>query len=122
MAQELHIDNLCHIAYNINMRLIIWRNNWHIFWNILQAKNRRTELTRLITWAHNKNLKGPEKLYKLRLNQEDTRLVQYKWRHPRLCTWAQLLHLISHLISPTPRYLPRGSASKYRYQDSAISK
>ncbi len=104
------------------MRFYNWYNNWHLLWSILRTKNRHSELTRLIKWARNKNLDGPEELYLFRLNEEDRRLMQYNWRHPHLFVCAQALYLISYLVSPTPRYLPRGSASHYRYRSSTKRK
>ena len=35
-------------------------------------------------------------------------------RFPTEVRWARLVHAISNLVSPTPRYLPKGSASGYR--------
>lgn len=84
---------------------------------VLHCLNRQAELKRLINWAAQKSLDGPYRLYKSRLAEEENRLIKYQWRTPQLLGWARLLHTISCLVSPPPRYLPRGSAARYRYSD-----
>ena len=93
-------------------------NSWCVFWDILHSYNRRNELNRLIKWARNRKLEAPRKLYESRQNEEENRLMRYKWRYPGLDRCAYLLYLAGKLVSQSPKYLPRGSASIYRYKQS----
>jgi hypothetical protein len=82
---------------------------------ILQAFNRRDELLRLVKWASAKRATGALRLYRSRLIDEERRLFRYHHNSPLAYQWATILFWINRLISPTPRYLPKGSARAYRY-------
>ena len=81
--------------------------------------NRRAEIQRLVKWAIYKNLEGPLKAYRSRLDDEETRLLRYRFKYPRLVRWARLTHAFGNLISPVPRYHRRGSAAHYRFSKSS---
>lgn len=91
------------------------RSNWREFYSILCAFNRRTELQRLVEWAERKKLSHPLKLYQNRLADEEKHLFRYRLQSPRLTAYASLLHQLTHILLPAPRYLARGSARGYRY-------
>ena len=86
----------------------------HEFFALYSAVSRKAELERLIDWAVRKHLPGPQKLYKNRLQDEELHLARHNMYYPRLVYLAYVLYGLSQLISPTPRYLPKGSAWKYR--------
>jgi hypothetical protein len=96
--------------------------NWHkrsrlrytIFVEALHCTNRIGELHRLKAWAKRKRLTEPLRFYESRLAEEEHKLMKISMRFPNEMRWARLVHAISNLVSPTPRYLPRGSASGYR--------
>jgi hypothetical protein len=96
--------------------------NWHkrsrlryrIFAEALYSLNHISELYRLQAWAKRKRFAGPLKLYESRLVEEEHKLMKIAMRFPNQVSWARLVHAISNIVSPTPRYMPRGSASGYR--------
>jgi len=90
------------------------RLGFKIFVEALHCINRIGELHRLKAWARRKRLAGPLRLYESRLVEEEHKLMKICMRFPNEMRWARLVHAISNLVSPTPRYLPRGSASGYR--------
>lgn len=95
--------------------------NWHkrsrmkykIFAEALRSLNKIGELRRLIVWARNKRLAGPLKLYENLLVEEEHKLLKIRIWFPNVARCAQLVHSISKLVSPTPRFMPKGSASFY---------
>jgi len=98
----------------MNYRLIRYRNNWNDFWSAVHSLNRKTELLRLVQWAKRKRLTGPLKLYLTRLRQEEASIMRLRARSPKILVGARLVHCISNIVSPTPRYYPKGSAKRYR--------
>lgn len=105
----------CYSASRLNSHYY----HWHIFVRILHTMNRRTELKRLIRWAKYKKLEGPLKLYLTRMIEEEEKLLRYRFRHPGIARCARFAHGFGNLISPEPRYRPRGSASHYKYSKSS---
>ena len=87
---------------------------YKIFVTALHTLNRTNELRRLKDWARRKRFVGPLKLYESRIVEEEHRLLKMSMRFPNEVRWARLVHAISNLVSPPPRYLPRGYASVYR--------
>jgi len=98
----------------MNYRLVRHHNNWNDFWSAVHSLNRKAELLRLAQWAKRKRLVGPLKLYLTRLRQEETLIMRLRVRNPKMLAAARFMHCISNLVSPTPRYYPKGSASHYR--------
>ena len=98
----------------MNYHLIRYRNNWNDFWSAVHSLNRKAELIRLVQWAKRKRLTGPLKLYLTRLQQEENSIMRLRVRNPKMLTGARLMHFISNLVSPKPRYYPKGSARHYR--------
>ena len=90
------------------------RLRYRIFVEALHCVNRISELHRLKAWARRKRLAGPMRLYESRLVEEEHKLMKISIRFPNEMRWARLVHAISNLVSPTPRYMSRGSASGYR--------
>ena len=86
---------------------------YRIFVEALHCKNRIGELHRLKAWARRKRLAGPQWLYESRLVEEEHKLMKISIRFPTEVRGACLVHAISNLVSPTPRYMPKGSASVY---------
>jgi len=84
------------------------------FYTILSILNREAELGRLVDWATRKRLPDPRKAYQNRLADEERRLFRYTLDHPGLTVWTRRLRWLGSILSPTPRYYPRGSAAKYR--------
>ena len=82
--------------------------------HILFCLNREDELRRLVEWADSKQLPGPQRAYLMKLGDTERRLFRYAVSTPRLTTLARLLHGFKVLLTPTPRYLPVGSARIYR--------
>lgn len=121
MASKTVLTNLIGIDYNMPMLIYKdiypFKRNWYAFWDMLNAFNRHSELQRLVRWANEHALTGPEKLYRSRLHDEELRLNSYRMRTPRLVIGARLLFLFGCLISPTPRYHSKGSAAQYRYNN-----
>ena len=87
---------------------------YRIFVESLHCLNRHGELRRLIAWARSKRLPGPLRFYTSRMVEEEHKLMQLSIRFPNEMRCARLVHAVSNLVSPTPRYLPRGSANSYR--------
>jgi hypothetical protein len=94
---------------------LVPRSNGREFYNILCALNRRCELQRLVKWAEQKKLSNPLKLYQNRLADEEKRLFRYRLQFPHLATCASLLHQLTYILFPAPRYLAKGTARAYRY-------
>ena len=92
------------------------RLKFKIFVAALHSLNRANELRRLMAWARRKRLEGPLKLYTSRMVEEECKLMKIGQRYPNEMGWARVVHRISILVSPRPRYMPRGSASAYRYK------
>ena len=98
--------------------------NWHkrsrlkikIFVAALHSLNQANELRRLMAWARCKRLEGPLKLYTSRMVEEECKLMKIGHNFPNEMRWARVVHTISILVSARPRYMPRGSASAYRYK------
>lgn len=82
---------------------------------ILQALNRRSELTRLVQWASAKRDTGPLRLYRSRLIDEERRLVRKSFTYPLAYKFARLLFVINRAIARQPRYFQKGSAQSYKY-------
>lgn len=91
------------------------RQDWVQFWTISHGLNRLAELKRLALWAKRKRLPGPLRLYERRLQEEESRLAHHSIQYPHLVAWARLLHAVSRLINPVPRYPARGFAAKYQH-------
>jgi hypothetical protein len=89
---------------------------YKMFVAALHSLNRRTELRRLMVWARHKRLDGPLNLYTSRMVEEERKLMKIGFHFPKQMRWARLVHAISNLVSPRQRYMPRGSASTYRYK------
>src|SRR5579859_3183959 len=83
---------------------------------IYKILSRYRELEHLIEWATRKKLSGPCRLYQSRLADEEQRLTRIAWRSPNVLSLARWLYCAIQLISPTPHYRAKGSASKYRSQ------
>lgn len=83
---------------------------------VLHVLNRQNELRRLTAWATNKQLAKPLYVYQNRLDDEEKRLFHHAVQSPQSFTIAQILFRLNELISPTPRYLPKGSAQGYSYR------
>ena len=98
--------------------------NWHkrsrlkyrIFVAALHSLNRVDELRRLMAWARRKRLEGPLRLYTSRMVEEECKIMKISSRFPNQVRLARVVHMISILVSPKPRYMPKGSASLYRYK------
>lgn len=91
-----------------------WRIKARKIFVILAAFNRRRELMRLEQWAANKHLAGPLRLYRAQHLDVERALVRYTLTSPLAHRLAHALHALNRLLSPTPRYLPKGSAAAYR--------
>lgn len=85
---------------------------------ILVALNRRQELIRLEHWARHKGLAAPSRSYRQQRFDAERRLFQHSHATPLTYQCAIGLHWLNRLLSPTPRYLPKGSAGAYRYLKS----
>jgi len=109
------------VSQSLLGRLLEYMNRYHFrhFWSDFQAAlhciNRQGELKRLIHWARGRQLRGPQRLYESRLAEEENRFLKHRLRNPKIVRWACLIHIISNAVSPTPRYLPPGSAMLYRH-------
>lgn len=88
--------------------------SFRVFNASLVSLNRQTELKRLMGWAKSKGLAGPLHCYREMYNEDGFRLMLMRKRFPIEYRVAAVTHAISNVVSPTPRYLPRGSASGYR--------
>jgi hypothetical protein len=92
-----------------------WQN-WRSVQGILRGLHRQDELTRLVQWANRKQLAGVQTAYQYKLADEELRLNQYIVKFPHLATWARWLHFINKLVTPSPKFYPRGAAAKFRRQ------
>lgn len=99
---------------------MIWHKRskvqYRIFLAALYSLNRRQELRRLMAWAQSKQLEKPLNHYTSLMVEEENKLFKISYRFPKQMLLARVVHVISNLVSPKPRYLPRGSASSYRYK------
>ena len=82
---------------------------------MLALKNRCRELVRLEQWATHKGLTGPLKCYRAQHFDAERRLFRYSQSSPLAYQFASILCWLNRVISPTPRYMPKGSARAYRY-------
>lgn len=93
---------------------------WGVFRQALWYFNQRAELKRLSSWARKKNLKGPLRLYEYRLKDTEQRIHRVSLRSKRETQWAYLVHLLSCLITTTPRYPRKGIAAHYKVKRKII--
>jgi hypothetical protein len=96
-------------------KVIEFSNSAKRLFAILHCLNRRDELIRLIRWSEKKGLSGPRHCYQTRLDDEARRLFRYSVNYPTLTRITRILVNVKRLITPIPSYLPKGSASMYRY-------
>ncbi len=99
---------------NYKMHVHVRRLEIKRIFTILNAQNHGRELVRLEQWAIHKGLEGPQRAYRAQHNDVERALLRYAMTDPlayRLATW---LRWLNRLISPTPRFLPKGSATAYR--------
>lgn len=80
----------------------------------LQILNRRNELRRLVTWASRKRLSMPLRLYHIRLTDEERWLFRYRINAPWKLLAARIIFRFKQMITPSLRYIPKGSAKAYR--------
>ena len=78
---------------------------------ILRCLNSQDELWRLVKWADRKRLPGPHRAYLIKLDDAERKLFRYTVFSPRLTALAHFVHGFKILLTPTPRYLPRGSGA-----------
>lgn len=89
------------------------RQGWQTFWSIYGALNRRQDLRQLIDWAARKGLPGPLACYRKRLEDDETRLMNYSVRTPHLVRWAWRVYWLKRTLIPGRRYYAQGSAARY---------
>jgi len=82
-------------------------------YSMLCSLNRRNELNRLVDWAERKKLFHPLRLYRIRLADEERRILHYRLKSPRMLRAAYFLHSLSRFINPRLKYLAKGSAQIY---------
>jgi NADPH-dependent ferric siderophore reductase len=85
-----------------------------LFFRLLARYNRCRELRRLIGWAKQKRLRHPQRLYTLRLQDEDVRLSRDVMQYRTLASVAFWVHRFNTLCFAAPRYPRRGLAAGYR--------
>lgn len=87
--------------------------NWQRFWHLYRLWWQAEDLEHLMRWAARKGFKQRNYYEHLWLETHQ-RLNRYHLRLPTLSKWAYRLYLLISLLTPTPRYYPKGSAAGYR--------
>lgn len=85
-----------------------------MFNTILSSLHREQELRELCQWARRKKLERPYLSYHHQLLDEIVLQNRYALRYPYHSQWAKFLYFINRLVTPRPKYYPRGAAAKYR--------
>lgn len=103
-----------HMREGLSERLLQLKRNWFALFAAYSCLDRHADLERLVDWARKKRLDGPRSHYYNLLFEEDSRLTNLRWKHPRLLILARVLYTTRSLVRPVRKHYPRGFASRYR--------
>lgn len=96
----------------INYRWYLWQHTWLQFETTLSYLHQRYALEGLVEWARRKRL-GVLDFYQRRLTEVEEAISTKRIRYPQIAKWAWFAFQINRLISPTPKYYPKGYATRY---------
>jgi hypothetical protein len=99
------------VSYNDSPHKLLYLEE---FFLILRTLNRHRELVRLVRWTCQRKLSGPLKAYESKLKWEEIRLAYYTIRSPLATACARIIHTLTYLTFPEPKYMQKGSAAAYR--------
>lgn len=99
---------------NLSLHWYHFRYTLNCIRDIHSALVRQDELTQLLRWAQRKRLSGPQRLYRRRLQDEETRLSRYQLQYPRLFSLCCWLKVFRQQVKGRPASYTRGAAAKYR--------
>jgi hypothetical protein len=86
---------------------------WQALTNVLHLMQRRDTLENLVDWAQRKRLVHVQKHYQQLLIDLENRLFWHEVRSGQIIGVARWIHCFRTQLQPSPKYYPRGYASKY---------